>query len=57
MKVRIKEDPRGNMWWVEYKYWFMPYWKSLEVYIGKGCQEEAIETAKRLKRPSIIEVI
>jgi hypothetical protein len=55
MKVRVIFDPRG-CWCVEKKEWFNFSWVYVESFYYDTAKERALEYAKKLLNPEIIEV-
>lgn len=56
MRVRIKLLPLGATWAVEVKEsWFLQ-WREVERFFGDRAEKMAIEYAKRLKNPLIVEI-
>jgi hypothetical protein len=55
MKVRVKNDARG-FWCVEKKEWFDFSWVYVESFHFDNSKERALEYAKKLINPEIIEV-
>lgn len=57
MRVRIKQNPiYPDSWRIETKNWWST-WTMVEFFSGNDSQQRALETAKRLMNPNIIEVL
>jgi len=54
MRVRITQNPyKPEEWWIHSWRWWAPFWK---FEIATCNEKEAINIAKRLKNPFVIEV-
>ena len=61
MRIRVIQDPNGLSWHVQARKFFR--WVTVQVVypldaeiVGKTTKETAIEFAKRLKNPEVIEI-
>ena len=57
MRVRIRQHAEyTELWWVESKRWFSPWWVHRTSIHGDKAQERALVVAAALLRPNITEV-
>ena len=56
MRVRIKQLPLGVNWVVEVKESWYLQWREFARFGGDKAEQQAIEYAKRLKNPLIVEI-
>ena len=56
MRVRIRLLPLGANWVVEVKESWLLKWREVERFGGDKAEQLALEYAKRLKNPIIIEI-
>jgi hypothetical protein len=56
MRVRIRLLPLGATWAVEVKDSWLLKWREVERFGGDNAEQLALAYARRLKRPTIVEV-
>ena len=56
MRVRIRLSPLGGTWYVECKSASYLDWREVERFSGDNAERLALEYARRLKYPTIVEV-
>jgi hypothetical protein len=56
MRVRIQLVPSGDGWGVEVKTAWWLSWRWVESFYGDNAEQLALAYARRLKRPTIVEV-
>lgn len=56
MRVRIRLLPLGATWAVEVKESWLLKWREVERFGGDKAEQLALEYAKRLKNPRIVEI-